>query len=523
MMSFMQSLIGELINCVVSTVGAINGRAAPEPFDIFRSNQQSNNHRSGTKHMSRKLTAVAVAALIALAAGDPMQAQQAKPQSRPESAPEAGQSANQAPPQGTPHERPPEDPVALEEQSRKAYADGKYLPFYIANLKLHKMRPHVPQYMINLVRASALLEKNNTAYHYMHMMQQQGLSYDFNSTEDTLNIRGTQAYDYINNLMVEADEPAGEGSIAITLPGPARDYGALAWDPSRERLLVGTVREGKLLAVADDGSTEVLLQAGDDTGLWSITGMAVDADHDRLWISSAASPDFAAFSAADKNRSALFEFDLGTLERVGQSYVPVDALQHRLGSAAVTGDGEVFVIDTETPIVYRKVSGENRLEAFVASSQLDGFIDLAVTPDNSRLFAADPLMGVFVVDPQAQQAAMLGGPENLNLAGIGGIEFVDGQLFIVQGGITPQRLLRLELDDTGSAVAEVSPMAISLEPFDTPRLSTIRGGDLLYFANQGNGSAEAAAIIMRTALDAGGSIQPPDLEQLERALKPRSQ
>lgn len=468
--------------------------------------------------MSRKMTAFAVAALIALAAGTPLQAQQPGQGAGPE----AAQDATQPPQQGTRHERPPEDPAELEEQSRKAYADGKYLPFYIANLKLHKMRPHVPQYMINLVRAGSLLEKANTAYHYMHMMQQQGLSFDFNSTDDTLNIRGTQAYDYINNLMIGAGEPAGDGAVAITLPGPPRDYGALAWDPSRERLLVGTVREGKLLAVADDGSTEVLLQAGDDNGMWSITGLAVDAERERLWIASAASPDFGAFSPADKNRSALFEFDLGTLERVSQSYVPVDALQHRLGAVAVAG-GEVYAIDTATPIVYRKAPGENRLEAFVASSQLVGFSDLAVTPDNSRLFAADPVMGVFVVDPQAQQAALLGGPENLNLAGIGGIEFADGQLFIVQGGITPQRLLRLELDDTGAAVAEVSPMAIALEPFDGPRLSTIRGGELFYFANQGSDSAEAGAIIMRTALDAGSSIQPPDLEQLERALQPPSQ
>jgi DNA-binding beta-propeller fold protein YncE len=477
--------------------------------------------------MLRKLTAGAVAALIALSAVAPLQAQQARPESGPEAgqkaAPDTAQGANQPPPQGARSERPPEDAAELEEQSRKAYADGKYLPFYIANLKLHKMRPHVPQYMINLVRASALLEKTNTAYHYMHMMQQQGLSFDFNSTDDTLSIRGTQAYDYINNMMIEADAPAGEGTVAVTLPGPPRDYAALAWDPSRERLLVGTIREGKLLAVAADGSTETLLQAGDDNGLWSITGLAVDAARERLWISSAASPAFDAFSAADQNRSALFEFDLGTLELLGHSYVPVDALQHRLGSVAVTGDGEVYVIDTATPIVYRKVPGKDRLEAFVASEQLAGFSDLAVTPDNSRLFAADPVMGVFLVDPKAQQAAMLGGPDNLNLAGIGGIAYADGQLFTVQGGIAPQRLMRLGLDATGVAVAEVSPMAVALEPFDGPRLATIRGGDLYYFANQGAASAEAGAIIMRTALDAGSSIQPPNLEQLERALQPHTE
>jgi hypothetical protein len=477
--------------------------------------------------MLRKMTAGAVAALIALSAGAPLQAQAAAQQGEPgqQTGQKAtpGQDENRPAGQGAPYERPPEDPAELEEKSRQAYADGKYLGFYIANLKLHKMRPHVPQYTVNLVRASALLDKANTAYHYMHTMQQQGLSYDFNSTEDTLNIRGTQAYDYMNNLMIEANKPAGEGVVAVTLPGPPQDYGALAWDASRERLLVGTIREGKLLAVADDGGTQTLLEANDDNGLWSITGLAVDADRQRLWISSSASPAFDRFSVSDRNRAALFEFNLATLERVGHSYVPVDALQHRLGSVAVTADGDVYVIDTVTPIVYRKVPGKDRLEAFVASDRLVGFSDLAVTPDNSRLFVADPVMGVFLVDPKAQQASMLGGLDNLNLAGIGGIEYADGHLFIVQGGITPQRLMRLELDPMGATVAEISPMAIALEPFDGPRQGAVRGGDLYYFANQGAGSEAEGALIMHTALDAGSSIQPPNLEQLERALQPQSE
>lgn len=456
--------------------------------------------------MLRKLTAGALAASLALSPYASLLAQQA---------PEEGR----APPQAAADQRPPEDPAKLEEQSRQAYADGKYLPFYIANLKLHKMHPHVPQYMINLVRASALLGKLNTAYHYMHMMQQQGLSFDFNSTEDTRMIRQTEAYEYMNSLLIEAGNPAGEGSVAVTLPGSPQDYGALAWDASRERLLLGTESDGKLLAVADDGSSELLLEASDANGLWSITGLAVDSANQRLWVASSASPAFERFSPGDNNRAALFEFDLRTLELLGRSFVPVDALPHRLGSVAVTGAGDVYIVDTLVPIIYRKVSGENRLEAFVASNQLVGFTDLAVTPDDSRLFASDPVMGVFVVDPKAQQATMLGVPDNLNLAGIEGLEYADGQLFIVQGGISPQRLLRLSLDAAGLAVEEITPMAIALEPFAWPRQAALRGGDLYYFANQGAGSDEDGAIIMRTPLEAGAAIQPPDLEQLQRSLQ----
>ena len=458
--------------------------------------------------MSRKLCA-ALAALILLSFCPLLPAQQ------PAVEPPAQGEARRSPPA----QRPPEDPAKLEADSQAAYAEGEYLRYYIANLKLHKMFPQVPQYMVNLVKGSALLDKRTTAYHYMHMMQQQGLSYDFNATEDTANIRGTQAYDYMSNLMIDAGQPAGDGEVAATVPGLPQDFGAIAWDPTRERLLLGTIREGRLLALGADGSVQELLRAGDANGLWSIGGLAVDSGSDRLWIATSATEAFAGLSPADRNRATLVELELGSLEVVDRYHVPVDALRHQLGAVAATADGHVYVIDTLSPIVYRKAPSESKLEAFVASDRLVGFTDLAVTPDNSRLFVADPVMGVFLVDPRAQSATMLQAEPTLNLAGIDGIAYADGKLFIVQGGISPQRVMRLELDPAGSAVATVSPMAIALEPFDWPRLATLGADGLYYLANQGAGAAEDGLIVMRSPLDAGQSIQAPDVQDLQRALQ----
>ena len=476
--------------------------------------------------MIRILTAGATVALIALSYCAPLAARQDG-----ESAPQAEASAPQVSAQGqdaarqqAPREaraKPPEDPAELEEKSRQAYAAGEYLPFYIANLKLHKMFPFVPQYLVNLVRASALLEKYNTAYHYMYTMQQQGLSFDFDSTEDTANIRGTQAYDYLSNLMIEAGRPNGTGTVAATLPGSPQDYAAITWDPSRDRLLVGTVAEGKLLALAADGSVETLLQADEANGLWSLTGLAVNPQTNRLWVATTALPEYDGLSPADRNRAALVELELDSLEVVGRSNVPVGARPHALGSVAVTADDHVYVIDTLAPVVFRKAPGEDRLEAFVSSEILVGFTDLAVAPDNSRLFVADPVVGVFLVDPRELHAALLGGPETLNLGGIDGIAYADHQLFIVQGGISPQRVMRLELDDAGAKVAGVSPMAIALEPFNWPRLAAVQGGDLVYLANQGGGETADGAIVMHTPLDAGAALEAPDANDLKRALQAR--
>jgi hypothetical protein len=489
---------------------------------VFRSKPVTTATKPGffkDYNMPTTPTAGAALALSALFLSLSINAQPAA--SAPVAAEPSAEAAQSQPAPEAQRAAPREDPGKLEAESQQAYAEGEYLRFYIANMKLHNMFPNVPQYTYNIVRACALLDKANTAYHYMLKMQQQGLSYDFNETEDTQSIRKTQAYDYINNMMIEAGEPAGDGTVAMTVAGNPADREAIAWDPSRERFLMGTVSKGEVLAVDAEGDAEVLLRADAENGLWSVNGLAVDESRKRLWISSAATPRFAAYAESDGNRNALFEFDLETLERVARHDLPADGMYHELGGIALTADGHVYVIDTVMPLIFRKRPQQAGLEPFVASKELVAFTDVAVTPDNSRLFAADPVMGIFVVDPEAESAAMLSGPETLNLGGIRSVDYADGNLFIIQAGIRPERLMRLELDTNGSAVTEVIPMAIALEPFDRPGAGTVAQDHLYYLANPGAGEDAKGSIVMRTRLDAGNAVNELSIEDLQEVLKPQ--
>lgn len=410
---------------------------------------------------------------------------------------------------------------SLERQAREAFARGDAVSAYDVNLQLHQLRPYVGQYMYDVVRAAALQDRKSEAYEMMLKMQRQGLSYDFDQTDDTVQIRKTEIYRYVNDLMVEAGKPAGEGEQAFRLPGAPADYQAIAWDPGREKFLVGTAAEGRVLSVSDDGSTEVLLEADGKNGLWSINGLAVDKERNRLWISSAATPQFNRFVPADQNNGGLFEFNLETLELVRPYFLPIDRLPHELGSLALTADGHVYVIDRALPVVYRKTPDGEHLEPFVGSKELVAFSDLAVTPDNSRLFVADRVKGVFVVDPIAEQASMLAGPDNLNLGAIEGIEYAAGHLIIVQGSLQPQRLMRLKLDSTGSGVETVAPMAVALTAFDRPGVGVIRNDALYYFANTGAESGDAGAVVLRTPLEAGQAIVPPDIRKFQKSMEAR--
>lgn len=411
---------------------------------------------------------------------------------------------------------------SLEGQSRQAFAEGRALQAYEANMALHKRFPHDGDYMYNIVRAAALMDRKSEAYEMMLVMQRQGLSYDFNQSEDTVNIRRTELYQYINNILVEAGKPVGEGAVAFRLAGRPDDFRAVTWDPSREKFLVGTAAEGAVLAVGPDGSSEVLIKADSNNGLWSVHGLAVDPDRNRLWVSSAATERFGDYSPTDQNIGALFEFRLDSLEPVARFMLPIDARPHELGSLAVTDQGHVYAIDRASPIVYLKAPESDRLEAFVANWKLGSFSDIAVTPDNSRLFVAEPRMGVFVVDPVGKQAAMLKGPDTLNLSGIEGVEYVNGQLIVVQGGLKPQRLMRLTLDANGSAVETVSPMAVALPEFSRPGIGTLQGQDLYYLANPGAGAEAAELVVLRTPLDAGQEIVAPDMRLFQEKMNKKS-
>ena len=90
-----------------------------------------------------------------------------------------------------------------------------------------------------------------------------------------------------------------------------------------------------ILAVEKDGTATELLRADNSNGMWGVYDVMVDTARDRLWISSAATPQFSGFSPVDKGRSALFEFELKSLELVKRHPVPVDGRPHSLGNMAM--------------------------------------------------------------------------------------------------------------------------------------------------------------------------------------------
>ena len=155
--------------------------------------------------------------------------------------------------------------------------------------------------------------------------------------------------------------------------------------------------------------------------LWAIFDILVDQARDRLWVTSASMPGFSRYDPIDKGRSALFEFNLDTLELIHRYPVPVDGQSHILGSMVLSPNGDIFIADRSLPLIYSKTAGEQKIKPVLALREMISQRGIAMQPDGRILYVADREMGIMVIDLEARQARLLQVPDTLNLGGIDGL------------------------------------------------------------------------------------------------------
>jgi len=408
----------------------------------------------------------------------------------------------------------PDNVPGLLVRANEAYTAKDYLTFRKAMEQINDKRPYNSEYMYQLVIAYALLDEKSSAYDLMLRMQQQGLAYDFSKPESTRNIRNTEVFDYVNDLMKMAAEPVGEAEPVFTLPDNVLLPETIAWDESRQKFLIGTVAEGSIFAVDKDGQATELLKANNANGMWAVFDILVDESRKRLWVTSAATPKFSGFDPIDKGRSALFEYKLETLELVRRYPVPVDGMPHVLGSMVLDPNGDIFIADRALPIVYRKSANEQKLKAVIASREMVSLRGIAMQPDGRIMYVADRELGILIVDLKAGSTGKLVVPKTLNLGGIDGLYLWANRLIVIQNGIKPQRVLRLQLDSSGTRVEAIRPLAVARPEFAYPSYGVIVGDDLYYFANSQWGSNKddlKPVTVLRTSLNASGNLEQPDM------------
>ena len=267
---------------------------------------------------------------------------------------------------------------------------------------------------------------------------------------------------------------------------PERDLSpeGIAHDPVDGVFYVSSLYKSKILRVRprQDGGvdTEDFATERQD-GLDATLGMKVDADRRRLWVASAAIPDQRGYSAASQGRTALHQYDLESGALVAR-YAPEEASQG-FNDLDLAPSGEAYVTDMAAGTVWRASADGGGLEPLLPPETFRFPNGIAATDDGATLYIADWNFGLSAVDVETREVVPLSYPRGTFLRVADGLYYHQGSLLGILNLAGPGRIVRLTLDDTGTAITRVENLEIGHPLFTVPTTGTLVEGAFFYLAN----------------------------------------
>lgn len=285
----------------------------------------------------------------------------------------------------------------------------------------------------------------------------------FQSIRDRLNARA---------LVVHGAEDAFEIDQLDLLPE------GMAYDPTTDRFLVSSGRHRKVVSVGRDGRSIDLVSPAQD-GVLATLGMKVDDERRELWVASAAAPFMIDPRDEDAGRSSLYAFDAdsgATKGRWDVAWTP-----SLLNDLVVTLDGAVFVTESMTGAVLRRIRGADSLDEFLPRETFFSPNGIALSADGTSLFVAH-YHGISRVDVATRKVTPLDSDDRtLHLGGVDGLYVHEGRLVAIQNLAGKGRIWSLEVD--GVRITKADILESGNASFRNPTTGAIAGGGFFFMSN----------------------------------------
>ena len=348
--------------------------------------------------------------------------------------------------------------------------------------RLIEMMPNSGLLKLQLALVYAKQDKKSETYDILVKLQTQGFDYDIAKDPRFEKVRGTKVWDYIVANLQANSKQFGEGSVAFEIPKGDRLIESIGYDPKTKEFLLGSMREGKIYRADKTGKLKDFIAPDTENGLLAVYALGVDSARDRLYVASAGVPYFKGFKADNFRKAALAEFELSSGKFLKKYSLPDDPQGHLLTSIAVSKEGRVYVADGARRQIFKLDGGA--LKMLLDDPKLTSIRGMTVSDDGKILYFADYSLGFFAIDlSSGKPFALAHNPERLVVGGTIGMTYYDGNLIIVESGMTPQRVMRIKLTPDGRGIAGAMPLDVANPAFDNPTVGTLVGDDFYFLAS----------------------------------------
>ncbi len=295
-----------------------------------------------------------------------------------------------------------------------------------------------------------------------------GLALDLPATEAFDRLRADPAFADVLARFEENRKPFGSARIEAEHAETGLLPEAIA--KKGEGFLIGSVRTGAVMELRDGALTEVLRLDG---GVFDI-------------VADASSPIIFAVT----NNQLAYE---KTGERPAEaSIVEADTRSGAVlwkqtieGASSLLGDieqmpGRLYSSDSVTPRIF--IQDPDLIPRALTDPRFVNLQGLALDRETRRLYVADYLAGIFVIDLMKETVTSIANPSDAHLGGIDGLYLYKGDLIGIQNGTTPQRIVRIDLNRQGASARSLTVLQQALPEWNEPTHGIIDGDRFVYIA-----------------------------------------
>lgn len=376
------------------------------------------------------------------------------------------------------------DPMAASQRAAEAYRAGDYAAAAERYREVLSLVPSLTGAQAGLGRSLARLGRTAEALEWLGKAADAGVGADASALREAFGPAGDapEVRALLSRFRGNVT-PVVRSTLVFRLAEKDLLPESVGYDPADGAYYVGSLHKRKVVVVRDGVARDFVPSKAD--GLGAVLGLKVEAARRELWLNSCHYEYTPAVVDPDPKRlgeTGVFRYDLRSGKlikayRTGSRKQPVC-----FNDLAFTPEGGVYM-SSGPDGVFRVERATDRLERFIETPGLlvNG---IAAAEDGRRLYLADHLRGVVVLDLATRVLRPLAVPPGVTLAGIDGL-YVHGRSLVgVQNGLAagPERVIQAFLDEAGAAVTCADVLERSHPDYSVPTCGTIVGDDLVYVA-----------------------------------------
>lgn len=356
------------------------------------------------------------------------------------------------------------------------------------------LRPDSPRYLFNLATAEVLDGQPTAALATLRRLAALGVSLPVEKSPDLAPLRAEPEFDAILAALAANRAPRGSVTPLHAVDAVAGIWEGLAWQKSTGDFLIGDVHRRGIWRLDSAGNLSTFAAPA---GILGVFGLALDESRGALWAATSAVPEMTGYRAELQGAADLAEFALadGSLRRLLR--VPADGRDHLLGDLTLAPDGTVYLTDSAAPVIWRLAPAGTELEIVCESPAFASLQGLALLNQGQTLLVSDYANGLHTVDLATGDIRSIAPPPDATLLGIDGLVAHGADVFAVQNGIAPSRIVHFRLSADGTTLEHFNVLAAALLGLDDLTLLTLADGQPTVIAGGGwtqfTGSTEPPA------------------------------